>query len=412
LAVCRQLGYSRLLTQFNNTARTFYNPALGAGGYVNGVQNAAQKMWASDVTCTGTPKRFDACKMYGDNAALTPDSDTVATMTSLTQYFDVRGKLATDKYTRFRGGNPTPYTASNIPAGQCGAATTCEHGVGCTHDFDAGVDCDPTSVMEWADHFGYQDNYNDPYNSTGIREKFGADIPPGTDPCRIPSLSIECPQTCLAKQGFYTRPDGKQIGTLYCFLTHMQMEFAKALGDYVIDGTGVVNTTQGKNAGGNSVDMYDFKSLSTMSDKTLTKWAASNVVEIEFKAADTSMSGGPVGYSNGRVDKHELLYYFASICNPENITGNFSVKGAQAGSLVPKFDELFAEFDNDDNLELDFNEFFDMYEFAMDMSIQAYGPVEFLLYWFVHPVLTQMGGDLHGFELSDWKGEMCGSQVN
>ena len=66
---------------------------------------------------------------------------------------------------------------------------------------------------------------------------------------------------------------------------------------------------------------------------------------------------------------------------------------------MQKFHELFAEFDYDENQLLNIDEFFDLYEYAVGMSIQAYGPVEFLLYWFVHPVLTQMGGDQ--FKLSE-----------
>merc|ERR1740130_865484 len=109
---------------------------------------------------------------------------------------------------------------------------------------------------------------------------------------------------------------------------------------------------------------------------------------------------GPDGNTSA-VSKAELLYYFASICDPE---------GVLAAKMMPMFDELIADFDRDSDGELDFHEFFDLYEYAMDMSIQAYGPVEFLLFWFVHPVLTQMGGEQ--FDLSTWKGEMRGSQVN
>ena len=62
--------------------------------------------------------------------------------------------------------------------------------------------------------------------SAGLLHSAGVTVP----------LASPGPPPCLAKQGFYTRPDGKQIGTLYCFLTHMQEEFAKALGDQVIGG--------------------------------------------------------------------------------------------------------------------------------------------------------------------------------
>merc|ERR1740130_1321712 len=315
--------------------------------------------------------------------------------------------------------------AGTVGADRCAGlgTSTFKHGVLCLHTTsDAKVSCVPASKMSWADRCGQQDNFDSPYPSQELRGTqgyisgglysamsvaqktaydaamgsdadskamlikhglgtnqilsnggwaqrashantgFGAELPSGTDPCSVPSLSIACPQTCLAKQGFYTRPDGKQIGTLYCFLTHMQEEFAKALGDQVIDGstTGVLSTAQGGS-------LYDFKGLASMTDKELTKWAASNVVEIEFKAAASSMGPYIATDANANVTKAELLYYFASICNPD---------GVLAAKMMPKFDELFAEFDYDVNGELTFLEFFDFYEYAMDMSIQAYGPVE------------------------------------
>merc|ERR1719409_1286842 len=312
------------------------------------------------------------------------------------------------------------------------------------------VECDTTTQMSWADRFNMGDNFHLPYPSTAIagarayggpyhemttaqktayqdntddteiltmlvthglganiilpdgtvttaklaNTGFGANVPGSTDPCDVPSLAISCPQTCLAKQGFYTRPDGKQIGTLYCFLTHMQEEFSKALGDQVINGTGVVSTAQ-------NGALYDFKSLGDMSDKELTKWAASNVVDIEFKAAASSMGHYSTGGASARVTKAELLYYFASICKPEEVI---------AAGMVPKAVQLFDEFDKDSSGDLSFMEFYDFYEYAMDMSIQAYGPVEFLLFWFVHPMLTQMGGEQ--FSLQDWKGEMRGGLVS
>ena len=79
----------------------------------------------------------------------------------------------------------------------------------------------------------------------------------------------------------------------------------------VIDGTGVVSTAQNGN-------LYDFKSLGGMSDKELTKWAASNVVDIEFKAAASSTGHYHTAVTQ-TVTKAELLYYFASICNPDEV---------------------------------------------------------------------------------------------
>ena len=122
--------------------------------------------------------------------------------------------------------------------------------------------------------------------------------------------------------------------------------------------------------------------------------------EVSREAAASSM-GHYTTDADAAVTKAELLYYFASICKPEQVI---------ASNLVPKAVQLFDEFDKNDSGDLNFEEFYDFYEYAMDMSIQAYGPVEFLLWWFVHPMLTQMGGEQ--FSLQSWKGEMRGGLVN
>merc|ERR1719258_460811 len=48
---------------------------------------------------------------------------------------------------------------------------------------------------------------------------FGANVPGSTDPCDVPSLAISCPQTCLAKQGFYT-PTRRQADRHALLLPH------------------------------------------------------------------------------------------------------------------------------------------------------------------------------------------------
>ena len=168
-----------------------------------------------------------------------------------------------------------------------------------------------------------------PHGSTHYPNPFPSNtaVPAGTDPCLIPSLAIECGKSCLAKQGFYTRSDGKQIGTIYCFRNHILQEFAEALGTAAINGTGYA-------VDGGS--LYDFASLNSMTDKQLTEWAASNVVAVEFEAAANALT------NDGAVSKGS--YYFASICDPATAIANLSML---------RFSELYDQFDYDGNYSIE-----------------------------------------------------------